>query len=922
MADHYIVEILRSAASLAEDGDEHVAQAMLTRALLESEPARAEADAVAIARATQLLIELDAGLLPAHTLADHLARMRDLTSSFDGADVSSALAEAELASIEWVHGAGHVDAVILVDVLASAREFASRAGGSTHASVRRAGAEAGFTAQMIQEWLGENPSSIAVGFEVLALGLAAEHEPRTRHLRVAALFEAARIRVKHDEDAAHSAPLLRIVIAEAQALPSATGLYFAATLHLADLAVAAGSPAREALAEAFEALHSEYPGDPDSSKAPDSLKVPGSAEHPTPAAGPAHDDAAAAARRCRHLEGILERLPREERDAVAIAEWRALIARYASHPDPAVREALLEQLRFRGGDVAQLSATDLNILREADAAALGDTDPLTAEARLRLASRIVETLGYPDAVAATTSQEPKRDVSEAIRRADEIASRVPHGNSDPVLGPILADVALTRALRLSEIGRTDEAIAAVSALRSDFAAAPADRLRHRFAQAEYWRGRLNREAGHRAVASAAVDAIVAEFSADPDPDVRVWAANALFSAWRDAAITADEADALFERFLVVFEDDTDGRIRRHTAAGLLNRAVRMHERGASAAAARELTALIAAFEAEAESDSDIRDTLRLARENLAVLSLSAEHPGSSAAGDDVSRDRYRVLRERLTAAEEHSEAGRLREAEDAWREVADTASGSPDPNLAVLGLAALDAWGGYLNETRQWPTLVEVARRGMLSRGQLDYRAERMRARAYLRCGIALGHVGDGLAAIASYEALDSLTAAVADDEVMTTRQQAVYNRAILIDDLGDSPAAIHAYAHALAVHAVARDTPERRLRQVKALRNQALLLEAAGRIAEAASAHNHVLGLAAAAPDAALIERARPSAFTLAECYTRLSDYVAAAQTYEWIRTQPFLGLSKAEQKNAATAQRVAERSAKRAGGSRARAR
>ncbi len=233
----------------------------------------------------------------------------------------------------------------------------------------------------------------------------------------------------------------------------------------------------------------------------------------------------------------------------------------------------------------------------------------------------------------------------------------------------------------------------------------------------------------------------------------------------------------------------------------------------------------------------------------------------------------------------------------------------------MLGLAALDAWGGHLNETGQWPTLVEIARRGMLSRERLDYRAERMRARAYLRCGIALGQLGDRLAAIATYEALDALTAEVADDEVMTTRQQAVYNRAILIDDLGDVPAAIHAYAHVLAAHAVARETPERRLRQVKALRNQALLFETTGRVAEAASAHNHVLGLVAAAPDTALIERARPSAFALAECYTRLSDNAAAAQTYEWIRRQPFLQLSKAEQKHAAAAQRVAERAAKRDG-------
>ncbi|MBP6685701.1 MAG: hypothetical protein KA158_09790, partial [Leucobacter sp.] len=412
-------------------------------------------------------------------------------------------------------------------------------------------------------------------------------------------------------DDSGAAQLLQLVIAEAQTMPQATSLYYAATLRLADLAIATGSPAREALTEAFEALRAEHQEHQESP------------EHRGHEAHEHLEGPESAARRCRHLEGIIDRLPSEERDAVALVEWRALIARYAADANSEVREALLEHLRFRGGDVAELSATDLLILQEADTALRGDTDPRTAEARLRLAARIVETLGFPDASATTSPRVPRRDPVKAIRLADAVVSRFPGGAADPALSPILADIALTRALRLSEIGRSAEAIAAVSALRTEFAAGPADRLRHRLAQAEYWRGRLNREAGHSAEAAAAVDSIVAEFAADADPDVRVWAANALFSAWRDAAITPDAADAVFERFLRVFEADTDVRIRRHTASGLLNRAVRMHERGASAGAARELAALIAAYEEMADSDADIRDTVRLARENLQVLSLSA-----------------------------------------------------------------------------------------------------------------------------------------------------------------------------------------------------------------------------------------------------------------------------------------------------------
>nr|MBP6685949.1 hypothetical protein [Leucobacter sp.] len=256
MAEHPIVEILRSAASLAEAGDEHVAQSLLTSALLESGPARAESDAVAIAGATQLLIELDAGLLPGDALAGHVDRMRELTAGFDTADVCAARAAAELASIEWVHGAGSLDAATLVNVWGVATEFASRAGVSPNVLVRRAGAEAAFTAQIIRERLGENPAGIALSFESLALGLAAELDPRMRHLRVSALFEAASIRSRQEEesgpaDDSGAAQLLQLVIAEAQTMPPATSLYYAATLRLADLAIATGSPARKALTEAF-----------------------------------------------------------------------------------------------------------------------------------------------------------------------------------------------------------------------------------------------------------------------------------------------------------------------------------------------------------------------------------------------------------------------------------------------------------------------------------------------------------------------------------------------------------------------------------------------------------------------------------------------------------------------------------------------
>lgn len=297
----------------------------------------------------------------------------------------------------------------------------------------------------------------------------------------------------------------------------------------------------------------------------------------------------------------------------------------------------------------------------------------------------------------------------------------------------------------------------------------------------------------------------------------------------------------------------------------------------------------------------------LPRENLAILSRGGSH---NPARDD---DRYRQLQQLLAEAETGFGAGWSDAAARACREVADATANSSDVSDAVLGLAALDLWGDALADSAQWPALVEVSRRAMLSRGALDTRADRIRARAHLRAGMALDRLGDPGAAIATYEALDRLVADLGDDEIMTARQQAVYNRAVLIDDLGDRAAAILAYDHVLAVHAISRPSPTRVLRQIKALRNQALLFASAGDLARAAGAHQRVLGLGAGAVGAEVTERVRGSAFALAEACARLGDYATAADTYDWIRSHPGIGSSPAELRTAAAGAKAARKQARR---------
>lgn len=881
MLERTIIEAVGTAETLIDQGEQGDAQALLTQALLMCALAANDREALAIAKATRLLINLDVGLLPEGAIDAHVERMRRLIAPFHCETTATASAEAELSRFEWVHSSSDADPIVLVDVLRGAREFTARAHDSEHEGVRRAAAEAALTAQIIREWLSQDATSIAVALESLALSLTSESDSRMRHIRIDALYTAARLRIEHTNDAPAAHYLLHTVFKEAGELASARRFYYSATLHLADLSLDAAASPAEALTEATTALHSDYA-----------------------------DDVQDAALRCQHLDRMLVRITADDREKMAAMEWVRLINRLTASPDPQVRATVLDHVRFRRTNLDGLTATDLHILQHADTAALRDTHQGTVGARFQVACRIVEVIGRPNLGIVPSHTEPHRDPSLAVRLSEELEQRFPHAASTPELAPTMARMLLERALRLSEIGRREQALSVLAEVRSKVANAPVNHLRHILAQSDYWRGRLQREAGQRHQASTAVDAMVTEFAHDPDPDVRVWAANALHSASRDPELNPSDVDAILDRFAEAFSDDEDPRIRQHDAHRRLNQAVHAHEQGATNRAAQLLKDLVARY--NTDTDAEIIDTVRLAQQNLTVLTLSAKEaktPGTE------SEEQYRDLSSRLHAADGIYASGLTEEAARQWQVLADSAHGSNDPNIAIIGLAALDMWGAYLNDSQQWVALSAVARRAMVARENLDFRAERMRTCAYLRFGIAQGRVGDPLSAIAAFEALDALAANTGDDEIMTTRQQAIYNRAVMIDDLGDAEGAIEAYEHVLAVHSASRDSQARRLRRIKALRNKALLLNDLNRLPDAASAHRQILDIASGNPDPELCQRARLSAFSLAECFTRLGDHSSSAQTYAWIRSVTTLGFTSTDNLSAARAQKSAERLAHRAG-------
>ncbi|WOH17848.1 hypothetical protein IRJ34_16055 [Paenarthrobacter sp. GOM3] len=863
--------VAHRAQEIIDAGEQGEAQLLLRQALEGCQPARNVTEAVAIATMTRLLITLDAGLLPLEVLAGHVGRMHLLTTGFDTAGVAEACALAELQQFEWVHEQVNPDPVVLVDVLRGASSFADSALEARYPGVRQAGAEAALTAQMIRNWLDQDPLSIAVALESLALALTGGETDRIRHIRIDALLKAARLRMQHGSTQDDVGFLLHTVVTEATNLPSARSLLYTATICIADLALAEGVPADEALRAAYDALHVEFAGTEDQ-----------------------------AALHCRHLDELLKRLPPGEHEHAAAKEWVRLADRYAASGVPKARNEFLSQIRYRLGSDGQEAG--LRILRHADAAFMSDTDPETALERFLLGARVVELLGAP--VSSDSPGKPQSNPSLAVTLSAELEHRFHPALDHPQLAVPMARLLLERALRLSDLDRLEGAQTVLASMRSHCASSPEKGLRHLDAQAAYWQSRFHREAGHRNEAAKAVNAVVAEFASDPDPDVRVWAANTLFSAWRDSSLTPAETAALHQAFADHFNADSDVRIRRLEASRRLTAAVNANDQGTVARAVELLNELVAEY--GEDDDADIVRTVGLARENLTVLSLARAGDGQASTERQAE---YRALRERLYASDEAYESGNRDFAEQEWRNIADAVSGTADPHFALLGLAALDAWAGHLTESGRWPELIDVARRAMVMDDGMDFRAKRIRARAHLRLGIAQGRLSDPLSAIASYEALDAMARGSGDDEIATIREQAAYNRAVLIDDLGDARAALIAYDHALAVHGDSTDSPNRRLRCIKALRNKVLLLENFGLLAEAAGAHKQILDIASRAPGPEVNERGRLSAFGLAECFARLGDHASARQAYEWIQANPWLGFTPVDLKAAKRGMKFAKR-------------
>lgn len=856
---------------LSDGGDDEQAVEVLSAALADAPPARTEPEAVALAEAVGLLLRLGTTPETYPVATEHLRRLGELTAGVPTPAVREACALAELEAIEWIHGADP-DAIVLVDVLRAAEAYADLYSDPGEALViRRARSEALLTAALLARHLGRPSDEVARAFEHLALSLTGEDDPRLRTVRLQALYEASKTRLGLDDGRAESLELLRRVIEEAKDLPDARPLLHRSALLLLDAedGDTTGTQSVRSLADAVLAL----PLTEETRR--------GFAPHRA------------------FLDEVLLRVPEEEREAEAEARHQALIDRFGAHPDDELRDGLLWALLLRygrQGEESSRTATALRVLGHADAVFAGDRSPVTVAARLRLAARLAE--------ATAALGDPVR----AVALSEDLARRFPGAETDPELRVPFALAELERALRLDDVGRREEARALLASIPVRYAAE--DDLPDAsgvIAQALYWHGRLLREAGRLTESRAVIEELLGRFATAEDPWQRAQAANSLFSLWQSPDVSPEEQEAARARFGVLFGQDEDPHIRGLDARRLLLQATDEAERGRKDTAVALLNSLVARH--GESSEADLQDTVRLARENLGILSVPAVAQSDSASGA-----RYRDLRARLDDADQAVRAGHLAHAEAVLRSITDDDGARPtDQATVLLVLAALDALGGLLEEAGRWEELSLVAGRAAPPRPDLDMRASRINARAHLRLARAQAQLGDPSSALNVYDALDRIADGSQDGDIVSARETALYNRAVLLDDLGDVHAALAAYDRLLWVQQASVPSPERRLRAVKALRNKSLLLDRLALFADSATAHRQVLDIAGAAPEPAVLQRARSSAFALATCFAHLGDHRSAADTYAWIRTAHHFGFSPDELRDAANLLKLAQKAAKR---------
>ncbi len=394
------------------------------------------------------------------------------------------------------------------------------------------------------------------------------------------------------------------------------------------------------------------------------------------------------------------------------------------------------------------------------------------------------------------------------------------------------------------------------------------------AEAFYWRARLLHERGDRAGAAAVRAALLSEFSRDEHDASRTWASASLLSLWvaeRDGDRAA-RADAL-ARHAELFAQDPSAAIR---AREVRRASAQAHDLRAAGDIAGARTLLDAAIERERGTvEGEIADAVARATDQRALLDVldgdAARGPHRSFRGPSMADvDAIGAEGSRLVAIDPGAACA-------AFSRAAELAAGAEDPYARLAGVVALDNLTSTLLSICDVPSLLRDAERMVRACDDIltleipDLVARRVhgeRALGLVRWATGLSKIGDTDRArhlydlVADAERPEQIT----DDEHITAVSQAMYNRAVLLDERGDAPAAAAAYDLMIAAHRSWPDSAPRRLRLVKAHRNRAESLATLGYTADAALGHRAAVDLARGGPGEDLRTRLADSLGRFAE--------------------------------------------------------
>lgn len=436
--------------------------------------------------------------------------------------------------------------------------------------------------------------------------------------------------------------------------------------------------------------------------------------------------------------------------------------------------------------------------------------------------------------------------------------------------------------------------------------------REGLARARYWRSRRLREGGNVAESDREVDDLVTHHAGDEDPEVRLQAANALYSQWQDAlspdaaagSESGEEGDAqglgpdpqralaVMHRFAEHFDTDTAPAIERLNVRRLLRQGGVVRDLGDEAQAVKLFSQIISRY-----GDRDL-DGVAAARENLTILGLrssavpagampaesalvgSAQQPGPvnpvQAAGS------YDELAASLDEAEGFSRRGQPAEAYPRYRSIMERGYTSDDRRIQLLGASAGHDLIFDLAAAERWPTLIDEVEPYLASLDRLDgVRASRCRAWAWVRLAQAYAKMGDPQRGIATYRRLEQATNAD-DSDVAEAVSLGLYNAAVLLDEQENRDEALAAYDRLVQFHSGQRVDRAQSLRELKALRNRALLLTRLGRPRDAADTYRRAIELVGANADPDFAGRGRQSAYDLAHAQTIAGDHHGAVETYQ----------------------------------------